>query len=119
VEHILKVFEKRVLNAIFGLSMDGVIGGWTKLYNVEPSIIKMIKRRRKEWAGNVARIRVVRYAHRFWCEIQQERNVMGSPRRRWEGSREIGWGDMKRIALAQDRDHLTALVNLVMILRVP
>jgi hypothetical protein len=38
-----KVFEKRVLKAIFGLNMDGVIGGWRNLCNVKPSIIKMMK----------------------------------------------------------------------------
>jgi hypothetical protein len=33
--------------------------------------------------------------------------------------REIGWGGMDWIDLAQDRDHLRALVNTVMKLRVP
>jgi hypothetical protein len=33
--------------------------------------------------------------------------------------REIGWGDMKCIYLAQDRDQWRALVNTVMNLRVP
>jgi hypothetical protein len=33
--------------------------------------------------------------------------------------REIGWGGMDRIHLAQDRDHEMALVNTVMNHRVP
>jgi hypothetical protein len=46
------------------------------------------------------------------------------PRRRWEDNirmdlREIGWGSMDCIDLAQDRDQWRALVNTVMNLRVP
>jgi hypothetical protein len=48
----------------------------------------------------------------------------GRPRRRWEDNirmdlREIGWGDMDWIDLAQDGDQWMALVNTVMNLRVP
>jgi hypothetical protein len=35
------------------------------------------------------------------------------------GLREIGWGDMDWIDLAEDRDQWRALVNTVMTLRVP
>jgi hypothetical protein len=66
----------------------------------------------------------------------QERNVysvligkpegkrpLGRPRRRWEDGirmdlREIGWGSVYWIRLAQDRDRWQALVNTVMNLRV-
>jgi hypothetical protein len=49
---------------------------------------------------------------------------LGRPRRRWEDSiktdlREIGWGGMDWIDLAQYRDQWRALVNTVMNLRVP
>jgi hypothetical protein len=49
---------------------------------------------------------------------------LGRPRRRWEDNirmdrREIGWGGMDWIDLAQDRDQWRALVNTVMNLRVP
>jgi hypothetical protein len=54
------VFENRVLRRIFGPKRDEVTGGWRKLHNEElhnlyfsPSIIRMIKSRRKRWAGNV------------------------------------------------------------------
>jgi hypothetical protein len=45
------------------------------------------------------------------------------PRRRWEDGikmdlREIGWGDVERIQLAQDRDCWWAVVNAVTNLRV-
>jgi hypothetical protein len=49
---------------------------------------------------------------------------LGRPRRRWADSikidlREIGWGGMDWIDLAQDREQWRALVNTVMNLRVP
>jgi hypothetical protein len=45
------------------------------------------------------------------------------PRRRWEDGlkmdlREIGWGSVEWIHLAQDRDHWRVLVNAVMNLQV-
>jgi hypothetical protein len=48
----------------------------------------------------------------------------GRPRRRWEDNirmdlREIGWGGMDWIDLAQDRDQWRTLVNTVMNLRIP
>jgi hypothetical protein len=49
---------------------------------------------------------------------------LGRPIRRWVDNikmdlREIGWGGMDWIDLAQDRDQLRALVNMDMNLRVP
>jgi hypothetical protein len=49
---------------------------------------------------------------------------LGGPRRRWEDNirmdlREIEWGGMDWIDLAQDRGQWRALVNMVMNLRVP
>jgi hypothetical protein len=48
---------------------------------------------------------------------------LGRPRRRWEDGirmdlREIGWGSVDWIQLAQDRDRCWAVVNTVMNLRV-
>jgi hypothetical protein len=52
------------------------------------------------------------------------RGPLGRPRRRWEDNiemdlREIGFGDVDSIRLAQDRDRWRALVNTVMNLRLP
>jgi hypothetical protein len=49
---------------------------------------------------------------------------LGGPRCRWVDNikmdlREIGWGGMNWIDLAQDRDQWRALVNWIMNLRVP
>jgi hypothetical protein len=52
------------------------------------------------------------------------RRPLGRPRHRWEDSikidlREIGFGDVDWINLAQDRDRWQALMNTVMKLQVP
>jgi hypothetical protein len=49
---------------------------------------------------------------------------LGRPRRRWVDNirmdlREVGWGDVDWIGLAQDRNRWRALVNSVLNLRVP
>jgi hypothetical protein len=55
--------------------------GWRKLHNEElrdvyssPSIIRMIKSRRKRCAGHVARIGEKRKAYSLWWESQRERD---------------------------------------------
>jgi hypothetical protein len=55
------VFENRDLIRIFGPKRDEIIAGLRKLHNEElcnlyslPSIIRMIKSRRMEWAGFVS-----------------------------------------------------------------
>jgi hypothetical protein len=52
------------------------------------------------------------------------RTPCGRPRRRWENNikmdvREVEWGDINWIDLAQDTDRWRALVNAVINLRVP
>jgi hypothetical protein len=61
--HKLRVFENRVLRRIFGLKRVEVMGERRKLYNEELhdlysslSIIRIIKLRRKRWAGHLARM---------------------------------------------------------------
>jgi hypothetical protein len=52
------------------------------------------------------------------------RGPLGRPRRRWLDNirmnlREVGWGEVDWIGLAQDRNRWRALVNSVLNLRVP
>jgi hypothetical protein len=125
------VFENRVLRRIFGPKRDEVIGGWRKLHNEElhgsyssPSIVRVIKARRIRWAGHVARTGEVRSAYNILVERPEGRRPLGRPRRRWEDNikmdlREIGFGDVDWIHLAQYRERWRAVVNTVMNLRVP
>jgi hypothetical protein len=75
------------------------------------------------WVGHVARLGEVRGAY-ILVGRPEERRPLGTPRHRWEDNikmdlREIGFGDVDWIHLAQDRDRWRALVNMVMNLWVP
>jgi hypothetical protein len=63
-------------------------------------------------------------AYRILVEKPEGKRLLGRPKRRWVDNiktnlREIGWNGGNWIDLAQDRDQLRALVNVVMNLRVP
>jgi hypothetical protein len=65
-----------------------------------------------------------RNAYRILVGKPEGKRPLGRPRRRWDDNirmdlREIGWGGMDWIDLAQNRDQWRALVNTVMNLRVP
>jgi hypothetical protein len=108
-----------------------VVGGWRKLHNEElhnlycsSSIIRNIKSRRMRWAGYIARMGEKRNAYRILVGKPEGKRPLGRPRRRWDDNirmdlREIGWGGVDWIDLAQDRDQWRALVNTVMNFRVP
>jgi hypothetical protein len=129
-ENRLRVFENRVLRRIFGPKRDEVTGEWRKLHNEElhilfssPNIIRQIKSKRMRLAGHVARIGEERNVHRVLMGKPEGKRPHGRPRRKWEDEirmdlREIGWGGVDWIQLAQDRDRWWALVNTVMNLRV-
>jgi hypothetical protein len=124
-EHRLRVFENRVLRRIFGPKRDEVTGEWTKLHNEElhilfssPNIIRQIKSRRIRWAGHVACMGEERNVYRALMGKPEGKRPLGRPRRRWEDVismdlRQIGWGSVDWIQLAQDRDRWQALVNTV------
>jgi hypothetical protein len=66
----------------------------------------------------------VRGAYKILVGRPEVRRPLGRPRRRWDDNikidlREIGFGDMDWIHLAQDTDRWRALANTVMNLRVP
>jgi hypothetical protein len=74
-----------------------------------PSIIRMLKSRRKRWAGHVAQIGENRNAYRILVGKPGSKRPLGRPRHRWADNiemdlREIGWDGMYWIDLAQDRD---------------
>jgi hypothetical protein len=109
---------------------DEVTGEWRKLHIEElhilyssPNTIRQIKSRRMRWAGHVARMGEERKVHRVLKGKPEGRRPLGRPSRRWDDGirmdlREIGWGSVDWIQLAQDRDRWRALVNTVMNIRV-
>jgi hypothetical protein len=129
-EFSLSVFENRVLRRIFELKRDEITGEWRKLHNGElhnldssPDVIRQIKSRRMRWVGYVARMGEARKMHRVFGGKARKKRPLGRPKRRWENGirmylREIGWGSVEWIQLAQDRDRWRAVVNAVMNLRV-
>jgi hypothetical protein len=124
------VFENRVLRKIFGPKRDEVTGEWRKLHNEElhilyssPNTIRQIKSRRIRFAGRVARMGEERKVYKVFVRKPERKRPLGRPRRRWEdgirmGPREIVWGSVEWIGLAQDRDRWRALVTTVMNLQV-
>jgi hypothetical protein len=118
-----EVFENRVLRRIFRPKRDEVTEEWRKLHSEEfrdlypsPSIIRIIKLRRRKWAGHVAQMREERNAYRLLVRKPEGKRLLGRPRRRWVDNirmalEEVGWGDLDWIGLAQDRNRWKALVN--------
>jgi hypothetical protein len=124
------VFENRVLRGIFGPKRDEVTGKWRKLHSGElhnlyssSDIIRQIKSGRMRWVGHVERMGEGRNEYRVLMGKPEGKRPLERPRLRWEDGikmdlREIGWGSVEWIHLAQDRDRWRAVVNAVMNLRV-
>jgi hypothetical protein len=124
------VFENKVLRRIFGPKRDEVTGEWMKLHNEElhnlyssPNVIRQIKSRRKRWAGHVTCMREERKVYKVLVGKPEGNRPLGRPSHRWEDGirmdlREIGWGSVEWIQLAQDSDWWRAVVKTVMNLRV-
>jgi hypothetical protein len=92
--------------------------------NTSPSIIRMISSMRMRWEGYVARTGAMRNAYRKLVGKPEGKIPLGRPRRRWLDNikldlREIRWGVLDWIDLAQDGDQWRALVNTVMNRLVP
>jgi hypothetical protein len=120
-----------VLRSIFGPKRDEMVGGWRILHNEElhnlhslPNIIRLSKSRRMRLPGHVAYMWKKRNVYRILVGKPEGKIPLGRPTHRWEDNvkmdlREIGWGGMDWIPLAQDRDQWRALVNMVMNLWIP
>jgi hypothetical protein len=73
----------------------------------------MTKSRKMIWAGHVARIGEQINAYTILVGKLEGKRPLGRPRRMWENNikmdlREIGWGGVDWIDLAQDRDQWRA-----------
>jgi hypothetical protein len=75
------------------------------------------------WAGHLARVGEEIKVYKGSVGNSEGRRPLGRPRRRWEDGikldlREIGWGCVGGIYLAQDRDRWRAVMNTETNLRV-
>jgi hypothetical protein len=82
----------------------------------------MIKSMRMK-VDHVARMGEKRTAYRLLVGKPEGKRPLGRPRRRWVDNirmnlRDVGWGDVDWVGLAQDRNRWRALVNSVLNLRV-
>ena len=107
------------------------MGEWKRLHNEElndlyssPNIVRVIKSRRRRWAGHVACMGEETGVYRVLVGKPEGRRPLGRPRRRWVDNirmdlQEVGYRYMGWIGLAQDRDRWRTFVSAVMNLRVP
>ena len=89
-----------------------------------PNIMRVIKSRRKRWAGHVAHMGDERGVYRVLVGKPDGTRPLERPRHRWVDNirmdlQEVGCGHVDWIGLAQDRDRWRTLVGAVMNLRVP
>ena len=103
-EHMLRVFESRVLRRIFGPKRDEITREWRRLQIEELydpysllNIIWVRKSRRRRWAGHVAHMGACGGTCRVLVGRAEGRRPLGRPRQRWEDYitmylKEVGWG---------------------------
>jgi hypothetical protein len=80
----------------------------------------MMNSRKLRGAGHATRMGEKRNAYSILVGKPERKRPLRRPRRGWvENLREIRWGGMDWIDLAQDRDQWRAIVNTVVSLQVP
>jgi hypothetical protein len=89
------VFENRVMRRIYGPDRKEVSGGWRKLHcegvhtlysSILILFIRLIKSRRKRWAGHVVGIRERIYAYTILDGIVEEKIPLRRIRRKRENN---------------------------------
>jgi hypothetical protein len=93
------------------------------IFYSSPNIIRQIKSRRMRLEGHMAPMGQDRDVYMILMGKPEGKIPLGRPRRKWEDGirmdlREIGWGSVDWIELAQERDWWRALVNTVMNFRI-
>jgi hypothetical protein len=88
-ENILKVFERKILGAIFGPKNENGecrIKHNNELYTLykENDIVTYIKINRLRWAGHVIRLEEQNPARRVLVAVVEGRRQRGRPKLRWE-----------------------------------
>jgi hypothetical protein len=106
----LRVLGKRVPRRIYGLNRDEFIGGWRKIHDEElqdfcslPNVTLMINARRMRSAGHVGHPERRGMCMGFCLESKKE-EIIGWVDNIKMDLREVGWGDMNWINLAEDSD---------------
>jgi hypothetical protein len=89
---------------------------------IEPATFHKVKE--DEMGGAYSTNGEKRNAYRISVGKPEGKRPLGRPRCRWEDSikmdlREIGWGGMAWIDVAQDRDQWRTILKMVMNIRVP
>jgi hypothetical protein len=116
---ILRVFERKILRAIFGPTNEN--GEWRIKYNnglytlyKEIDIVTYIKINHLRWAGHVIRLVEQNPARRVLVAIVEGRRLRGRPKLRWEdGVREDArkLGERNWRNAARNRDSWQKLQN--------
>jgi hypothetical protein len=84
------MFENKLFKGTFGQKRDEVTGEWRKLHNEEirdlyssPSTIKIMKSKRRRWAGYVVRIGERNVLYWLLARNPEGRRTLRRPRRIW------------------------------------